>query len=65
MPILGDSLAVRSIPKNKHNEKGKHTGKRNVPFSVSHVAVWAMLGTGRREEPGRQPGTVGVRSLTL
>lgn len=32
MPILGVSLAVRSMPKNKYNEKGQRIGKRKYPF---------------------------------
>lgn len=37
MPILGASLAVRSIPKNKHNEKGKHKGKEKYSSYLLYI----------------------------
>lgn len=54
MPILGVSLAVRSIPKNKHNEKGKRAGKRKVPFS-SCFTLWTGAPGAQKTVRGEEP----------
>lgn len=53
MPILGVSLAVRSIPENKHNEKGKHMGKKEVPSSIC-LTLGNVPAHSRRARPGGQ-----------
>ena len=52
MPILGVSLAVRSIPKNKHSEK-VNTGDKHPHLFVSHCELSEVLTT-QCAAPGTQ-----------
>lgn len=71
MPILGASLAVRSIPKNKHNEKGKHKGKEKYSSYLLYILKWVKCSEHDEQQKSQTSGQApsesgcGLWSLTL